>query len=63
LFLKVPKQSPTLSDHHEKTSPAVMILFVDLQVLGEVIDTLSQQRNLNLRRTGVRVVRAIFIYN
>ena len=32
-------------------------------MLGEVIDTLSQQRNLNLRRAGVLVVRAIFIYN
>ncbi len=40
-----------------------MILLVDLQVLGEVIDTLSQQRNLDLRRAGVRFVRAIFIYN
>lgn len=63
LFLEVPKQSPTLSDHHEKTSPAVMILLVDLQMLGEVVDTLSQQRNLNLRRTGVRGVRSIIIYN
>ena len=63
LFLEVPKQSPTLSDHHEKTSPTVMILFVDLQMLGEVIDTLSQQRDLNLRRTGVRGMRAIFVYN
>ncbi len=49
LFLEVPKQSPTLTDHHEQTSPAVMVLLVDLQMLGEVIDTLSQQHNLNLR--------------
>ncbi len=41
----------------------MMILLVDLQVFREVIDTLCQQRNLNLRRTGVRGVRAIFIYN
>jgi hypothetical protein len=40
-----------------------MVLFVDLQVLGEVVDTLCQQRNLDLRRTGVVRVRSIFIYN
>ena len=40
-----------------------MVLFVDLQMLGEVIDTPCQQRNLNFRRTGVIRVRAIFIYN
>ncbi len=40
-----------------------MVLLVDLQVLGEVVDTPCQQRNLDLRRTGVVRVRAIFIYN
>jgi hypothetical protein len=40
-----------------------MVLFIDLQVLGEVIDTPCQQGNLDLRRTGVVRVRAIFIYN
>jgi len=63
LFLEVPEQPPTFSDHHEQTSPAVMVLRVDLQMRGEVIDALSQQRNLDLGRTGVRVVRAIFIHN
>lgn len=61
--MEVPKQSPTLPDHHEQTSPAMMILLVDLQMLGEVIDTLSQQRNLDLRRACVRGMRAKFIYN
>ncbi len=63
LFLEVPEQSPPLTDHHEQTSPAVMILFMGLQMLGEVVDALSQQRNLDLRGTGVRGVRAVFIYN
>ena len=40
-----------------------MVFLVDLQVLGEVIDTPCQQCNLNFRRTGVIRVRAIFIYN
>ena len=40
-----------------------MILLVDLQMLGEVIDTLGQQRNLDLRRACVRGMRAKVIYN
>jgi hypothetical protein len=63
LFLEVPEHPPTLSDHHEQSSPAVMVLVVDLQMLGEVIDPFSDQRNLYLGRTRVRRVRAIFIYN
>ncbi len=41
----------------------MMILLVDLQMLGEVIDTLSQQRNLDLGRTRIRGMRAKVIYN
>ncbi len=63
LFLEVPEQSPTLTDHHEQTAPAVMVLLMDLQMLGEVVDALGQQRNLDLRRTCVRGVRAVFFYN
>ena len=63
LFLEVPKQSPTLTDHHEQSAPTVMILLVDLQVFGEVIDPLSQQRNLDLGRSRVRGMRAVFVYN
>ena len=63
LFLEIPKQAPTLADHHEQTSPAVMVLLVDLQVLGEVVDPLGEQRDLDLRGAGVRPVRAVFVYN
>lgn len=63
LFLEVPKQSPTLTDHHEQSTPTVMVLLVDLQVFGEVIDPLSQQRNLDLGRSRVRGMRAVFVYN
>ena len=40
-----------------------MILLMGLQMLSEVVDAFCEQRNLNLRRTGVRGVRAIFFYN
>jgi hypothetical protein len=63
LFLEVPKQAPTLADHHEQAPPTVMILLVDLQVVGEVIDPLSEQRNLDLGGTRVRGMRAVFLHN
>jgi len=47
--LEVPKQTPTFSDHHEQASPAVMILLMGLQMLGEVIDTTSEESNLDFR--------------
>jgi len=63
LFLEIPKQTPTLPNHHQQTPPTVMILLVDLQVLGQVVDALRQQCNLNLGGTRVRGMRAVFIYN
>jgi hypothetical protein len=35
------------------------ILFMRLQVLSQVIDTAAEERNLDLGRTGVRLMPAI----
>lgn len=48
LILQVVEKAPALADHHEKSSAGVMILFVDLQVLREMVDSLSDERNLDL---------------
>jgi hypothetical protein len=61
LFVEVPEESPALTDHHQQPSTAVVVLFVDLEMLGEMVDAFSEQRYLDLRRTGVRSVRAKFI--
>ncbi len=53
---QIVEKTPTASNHNEQTSPAVMILFVGLQVLGEMVDPLGEQRNLDLGRTRVRGV-------
>jgi len=63
LFLEVPEQSPTLTYHHQQTSPAVMILLVDLQMLGEMIDAFGQQRHLDLWGSGIGGMSAVFFYN
>ena len=42
------EQASALTDQHEKTATAVMVLLVDLQVLGEMRDACGEQRNLHL---------------
>lgn len=37
----------------------MVILLVSLEVLGEVVDALCEQSNLNLGRTGVAFVKGI----
>jgi hypothetical protein len=51
----VEKASP-LSDEHEETAAGMVILYVDLEMLREVIDALAQQRDLNFRRARIRLM-------
>src|SRR5690606_37715625 len=53
LGLQVIEQTATLADHLVKSTPGVMILFVDLQVPGKLVDPLCQDSDLNLGRSRV----------
>jgi len=48
LIHKVVKQTAALTDHLIKSHAAVVVLFVDSQVLSNLIDTLGENSNLNL---------------
>ena len=48
-----------LTDHFQESSPRMRILFMRLQVLGQVIDTAAEERDLDLGRTRVRLMPAI----
>ena len=37
-LFEVIEQAPSLTDHHEQTASGMMILGVDLEVLGELLD-------------------------
>src|SRR5581483_3300713 len=53
-------EQPTPPTHeHKQPAPAVVILLVHLEVLGEVVDPLGEERDLNLGRAGVGVVQAV----
>jgi hypothetical protein len=54
--LEVIEQPPTLAYQFQQSPAGVMILCVDLEMLGEVVDPLAEERDLNFRRPGVAVV-------
>src|SRR5688572_32704112 len=61
LGLLVPQilQEPSpLADEHQQPAAGVVILRMALEVLGQTVDALGQERNLNLGRTGVALVSA-----
>lgn len=60
LVPEVLEESSTLADQHQETSPAVMVLLIDLQMLGEMADAFGEHCNLDLGRTRIRVVQPIF---
>ncbi len=50
---EVVEEPTTLTHQHEKTTAAVVVLLVGLQMFGQVIDSISEQSDLDLRRPGV----------
>src|SRR6478735_10871349 len=55
----VVEQPASLTDQHQQSPPAVMVLDVDLQVLGEVVDAGGQQRDLHLGRARIGVMQPV----
>ena len=54
--LQVVEQAPAVADHLQQTATRVVVFLVRLEVLGEVVDALGQERDLYFGRTGVAVV-------
>jgi hypothetical protein len=57
--LEVIKQLAPPRDHLEQADARIIVLFMDLEMLGQLVDPLREQRYLHLRRTGVRRVRLV----
>ena len=56
---EVIEQAPPTPDQHQQASPRVMILFMGLQVLGQVLNALGEQSDLHLSGPRVGVVPAV----
>jgi len=55
--MEVIQQTPALTHHYEQTTPRAVIFQVLLEVLGQMVDPLREQRDLHVRGTGVLGVR------
>ena len=54
--LEVLQQAASTADHHEEALAGVHIFLVGLEVIGQAVDALGQERNLHLGRPGVLLV-------
>ena len=59
--LQVVEQTATLSDHLEEATTTVVILLVGAEVVGQIVDALCEQRNLNASRSTVGLVRPVLL--
>ena len=59
LLLEISQQATALADHHQQATTAVVVLLVNLQMLGQLVDPGSQNGDLHFGRTGVGLVQAV----
>jgi len=57
--LQVLEQAATLSDQQQQAAPAVVVVLVGLEVLGQVRDALAQQCDLDLGAAGVALTGSV----
>ena len=57
LILQIFQESPPLPDQHQQAPPRVVILRVGLEMLGQSVDALGEERDLHLGRSCVALVR------
>ena len=62
-LLKIVQQAPALADHLQKAPVGVLVLGVLAHVLGEHVDALRQDGDLDLRGAGVGLVGAVGVDN
>ena len=57
-LLEVIQKTAALRYEHQQATARAMVFFVSLEVFREFADALRKDRDLHLRTSGVRVVRA-----
>ncbi|HKW74803.1 MAG TPA: hypothetical protein VJN64_04700, partial [Terriglobales bacterium] len=58
VLFQIVEQAAALADHHEKTAPGGVVLFMLFEVLGQLPDPLAQDGNLHFRAASIGLVRA-----
>src|SRR5688500_5440349 len=60
-LLEVVQQTAALADHHQQPATAVVILLVRAEVIGELVDPLRQQSDLDRRAAPVVLVQLVLL--
>jgi len=60
-FRQIVQQISSLSDHFQKAAAGVMILLVLPKMLGEIVDPLGQNGNLDLRGPGIPLMAGMLL--
>ena len=55
--LQIFEQAAALADHDQQPATRAVVFFVGLQMLGQMVDAMREQRDLHVRRTRVFGVR------
>jgi len=63
LLLEISEKASSLTNHFEKTSAAVVVVVVELEMLVEMVDSCRENGNLNLGRACVAFVHSVFCDN
>ena len=58
-LLQITEEVASVTNHLQKTAAAVVVLHVGLQVLGQAVDAVGQNSDLNLRGTCVTLMDGI----
>jgi len=56
-ILQISEQAAALADHDQKPAARAVVFFVGLQMLGQMVDAMREQRDLHVRRARVLGVR------
>ena len=59
LLHQVVEKAATLTDHLVQAATGVVVVGVNLEVLGELVDALGENSDLDFGRTGVGLVSAV----
>ena len=57
LILQIFQKPPPLPDQHQQPSPRMVVLRVGLEMLGQSVDALGEERDLDLGRPSVAFMR------
>ena len=59
LLGQIAQQIATVTNHLQQTTAGMMVVGMLLQMLGQLVDASGQNRDLNLRRTGIGVMQLV----